>query len=79
MSSNYIYDPYVVEFTNQSEVTANHLFGRQVNVKVIIDGEDIECEIVHEYNTGTNECISSTAKFYECGVAKQLTGLMIVS
>lgn len=80
MASVYVYDPFVVEFTNQSEVTANHLFGRQVNVKVIVDGVDIDCEISHEYETtGGSDAIASTAKFFEGSVPKQLTGIMVVS
>jgi hypothetical protein len=74
MPAIYIYEPVIKEFSNESSVTVDHFFGRNVNVQVInSDNEVILADILKD---GLS---SITASFYEKGSAVSISGVVVVS
>jgi hypothetical protein len=80
MSSSYVYDPYVIEFTSidyeaGDYLSVDHNFGRTVNVQVYDDtGEEIFPEIKDMLDGNTVQI-----RFYEAGQLVKPSGKYIVS
>jgi len=79
MPASYIYEPYTETFTNESVIRVEHNFGREVNPVVWVDNEEIVCEIEKSNVTGDTPENVLYVRFYEDGVATNLTGKVVVS
>ena len=76
MGAIYVYEPTVVSFTNESTLTINHNFGRDVNVQIYDENSQVMGAKIFK-DSGDNNTVK--ASFLECGELVSVSGKVVVS
>jgi len=74
MAAIYVYEPSTFGFSDESSLTINHNFGRDVNIQLYDeDSKVMGASIEKQDNNTTN------VYFYACGSLVATTGTVVVS